>query len=105
MLYNYQPNSYTSFPSEQTSLIGYKIKNSDGSSDTVYSNPLSNVITSARALTGPFTIFNDNGNYGKTGRYRFDISYAGSDKCLIWSNSAESKTTAAAISSLIASSK
>ena len=105
MLYNYQPNSYTTFPTEQTSLIGYLIKNSDGSSNTVYLNSLSNAYTSARALTGPFKIFNDLGNYGKTGRYQFDISFAGTDKCLIWANSANSKATKTVLSSQLLNSK
>ena len=65
MVYSYAPNSYTYFPPEQTSFIGYNIKYADSSiPNNFYTNPLSNSITSQRNLVGPFTIFDVTGNYG-----------------------------------------
>jgi len=89
---NYQPNDYESFPSAQTALIAYNIAGS--SSTPTFLNVLSNSFSSKRVITsGPFSVFNSNGNYGKKARSIFDVSYTGPvDQCLNWYNSRETKT-------------
>lgn len=93
LIYNYQPITYDSYPSSQTALIGYQIVFSDGTSPFLYVDPLSNAFSSKRALSAPFTILNGV-------RSTFDVSFQGTDACLIWFNSQNTQ----AIKSFVAAS-
>lgn len=97
MYFNYQSVANTDFPAEQVVLIGYQTSFENGNPPFVYTNPLSNSFTGA-ATTKPFTFLNTNG-------LTFDVSYQGTDKCLLWANSAATKAIKTALTAQLSSNK